>query len=63
MPGRQVLVTWCDKDGSPRAYAMGPADDVDAVREEARYHRDAYYLTRAYIDGAGLKLTEEVVAL
>jgi len=60
---RQVLVTWSDEDGSPRAYALGPADDVDGVREEARYHRDAYYLERAYIDGAGAKLVESIVEL
>ena len=60
---KQVLVLWKDAEGAPRAYALGPADDVDGVREEARYHRDAYHLERACMDGLGVELVEEVVDL
>ena len=46
---QKALVTFVDPSGTPRAYAMGPASDMDALREEARFHLEAYLLEKALL--------------
>lgn len=47
--GKRILVTHEAPDGTPRAFAIGPANDPDGVREEAQYHLDAYKMERTVL--------------
>ncbi len=46
---KRLLVTHEAPDGTPRAYAVGPANDPDAVREAARYRLEAHQMECAVI--------------